>query len=585
MNPLVAQIGAEVRMRLRSFATPIAVAAFVAAAFFWIPDPKGNATSLSWELPDGRVQAPVYSAAYVGFAVSVLSGIILAMSGFYLVAGSVRRDRERGVGAILAATPLSKTAYLGGKWAAHFVYLLVIATFGLAAGLVAFIRYGAGPFDPIAFALPYFLSTIPAIAVVASFAVLFDVTPGLRSRGGLVIWFFVFLFGLVKLPLDLAGEDVDDPTPKPMQMVRQPIFDPTGLATDQYLVRKSLPEAVKGVSSGHVTHSKPFERVPWPGIEVTPKLAAMRALNFALALVPLALAVLLFDRFDPARGRRRIRKPSFLTRWYQGLRNGVRSSNFGFPDEPQNLKNEDLTPVKLTPVTAEPSAARAVLAEARLIWESASWIKWPLALSAILAGLLPGNLAQGIFLVLLVPVISEAAAREDMAGTRALVFSQPGVPASPVLWKIRRARSRRPDARDADDDPRSRRIAGEGPRVRRGTARRRRDVRRPGVADLGRQALHRPLRRRLVHGDVGRVGSGFHRRARQGAVADGERAVSGRGARSGGSGVRAREAGSGSGVGDTPSPRPSPPRGGEGVSPPGPSAARRRRARCPRGST
>ena len=56
-------------------------------------------------------------------------------------------------------------------------------------------------------------------------------------------------------------------------------------------------------------------------------------------------------------------------------------------------------------------------------------------LSAILAGLLPGNLPAGVFLVLLVPVISEAAAREEMAGTRALVFSQPGVPASLVLWK------------------------------------------------------------------------------------------------------------------------------------------------------
>jgi hypothetical protein len=428
VNALVAQIGAEVRMRLRSFATPIAVAAFVAAAFFWIPDPKGNATSLSWELPDGRVQAPVYSAAYVGFAVSVLSGIILAMSGFYLVAGSVRRDRERGVGAILAATPLSKTAYLGGKWAAHFVYLLVIATFGLAAGLVAFIRFGAGPFSPVAFALPYFLSTIPAIAVVAAFAVLFDVTPGLRGRGGLVIWFFVFLFGLVKLPLDLAGEDVDDPSPRPMQMVRQPIFDPTGLATDQYLVRKSLPEAVKGVSSGHVTHSKPFERVPWPGIEVTPGLAASRALNLALSLFPLALAVLVFDRFDPSRSHPK--------------KSGVRSRIFGLFRKP---KKPDLTPEVfgsevprrrgLTPVSPRPTAAGAVLAEARLIWESASWIKWPLALSAILAGLLPGNLAQGIFLVLLVPVISEAAAREDMAGTRSLVFSQPGVPASPVLWK------------------------------------------------------------------------------------------------------------------------------------------------------
>ena len=82
-----------------------------------------------------------------------------------------------------------------------------------------------------------------------------------------------------------------------------------------------------------------------------------------------------------------------------------------------------------------PSAVGAIFAEARLIFESATWIKWPLALAAILAGLLPGNLRAGIFLVLLVPVISEAAAREEMAGTRALVFSQPGVPASLVLWK------------------------------------------------------------------------------------------------------------------------------------------------------
>ena len=87
------------------------------------------------------------------------------------------------------------------------------------------------------------------------------------------------------------------------------------------------------------------------------------------------------------------------------------------------------------PVHPEPSAANAVFAEARLIWESASWIKWPLALAALAAGLAPGNLPAGIFLVLLAPVISEAAAREEMAGTRALVFSQPGVPTSLVLWK------------------------------------------------------------------------------------------------------------------------------------------------------
>ena len=419
MNTLVAQVGAEVRMRLRSPATLIAILAFVVGAFFWIPDPHGTATSLSWELPDGRVQAPLYTAEYVGFAISILSGIFLAMGGFYLVAGSVRRDRERNVGAILAATPLSKTAYLGGKFAAHFVYLFVLAALGLAAGLFAFLRFGVGPFSLADFTLPYFASIVPAVAVVASVAVLFDVTPLLRGRGGLVIWFFFFVFVLIKLPLDLAGADVDGPggdDPKTL-----PIYDPSGLATHQWHVRQSLPEKVKGVSTGYVFHSKPFERVEWHGAPLTARQLGFRALNFLLALVPLSLAILLFDRFDPAsRFRmRRVKKKSKAEKAVVA----------------EDAASRERAPVHLVPVHPQPSAAGAVLAEARLIWESASWIKWPMVLAAVLAGLLPGNLPAGIFLVLLVPVISEAAAREEMAGTRALVFSQPGVPASLVLWK------------------------------------------------------------------------------------------------------------------------------------------------------
>jgi hypothetical protein len=194
------------------------------------------------------------------------------------------------------------------------------------------------------------------------------------------------------------------------------------------MIRRSLPEGVRSISSGYVFHKKPLEKVRWNGLEATPGYVGARALNLALALLPLGLAILIFDRFDPARKKR-----------------GVRSRIFGF----RKPKKPDLTPEVfrpevadtprrsgLTPVHPAPSAAGAVFAEARLIWESATWIKWPLALSAVLAGLLPGNLPAGIFLVLLVPVISEAAAREEISGTRALVFSQPGVPASLVLWKM-----------------------------------------------------------------------------------------------------------------------------------------------------
>ena len=431
--PLYAQVEAELSMRLRSVATPIALVAFFAAAFFWIPDPHGNAASITWDLADGRVQAPIYSAAYVGFALSMLSGVFLSLGGFYLVAGSVRRDRERGVGAILAATPLSKTFYLGGKFAAHFAYLAVLDLLALAAGLAAFLVHGVGPFTPVAFAGPFLILTLPAIAVVAAFAVLFDVTPGLRGRGGLVIWFFVFLFLLVKLPLDLSGLDMDAADGLPTNAgTKRPIFDPSGIATDNWMIRQTIPSTVKGVSTGHITREKPIERVPWKGVPVTVELVAMRAFNLALAVIPLALAVLLFDRFDPARGRRRARRAGIFARLAERFRRRE------LVEAPEGDFSRGVT---LTPVTAHPSWKGSVFAEARLIWESAAWIKWPLALAAMLAALLPGHFAQGLFLVLLVPVISEVAARETLAGTRSLVTRSPACRRLPSCGKPRPCRS------------------------------------------------------------------------------------------------------------------------------------------------
>jgi hypothetical protein len=80
-----------------------------------------------------------------------------------------------------------------------------------------------------------------------------------------------------------------------------------------------------------------------------------------------------------------------------------------------------------------------VRAEARLIWDTASWLKWPLLAAACVAPFVPGEggrLAAGALLLLLAPVISEAAAREDLEGTRGLVLSQPSLPASAGLWKL-----------------------------------------------------------------------------------------------------------------------------------------------------
>jgi len=416
-GPIGAQVGAEVRIRLRSPATVVALLFVFAGSILWIPDPKSHASSLYWRLADGRVEAPVYNAAYVGFAASALACISVTLVGFYLVAGSVRRDRERGVGAILAATPLSNAEYLLGKFVAHCAYLAVVLGLALLAALTAWLRFGVGPFSTSDFLVLFLLLSLPAVAVTAAGAVLFDAVPGLSGRGGYVAWFFVFALLLVALPMGLAGTDARG------IMRRPPLLDPAGAATQAALARQSVPGAV-GFSTGLEIRDAPFPRVPWRGIAITPRLVALRAVNLLIAVLPLGLAIAVFDRFDPARRLRREHRSRLASRLR--LRRRV-------PDEASGPAGE--TPhVALAPVAPHPSAWSAILAEARLIWNAAGILKWPLAASALLAGALPGPGAAPFF-VLLLPAISEVAARERLSGTQDLVFSQPGVPSSTVLWK------------------------------------------------------------------------------------------------------------------------------------------------------
>jgi hypothetical protein len=419
---IAAQTQTEVRMRLRAPATLAAVLGFFAAAILWVPDPSGRATSLSWTLPDGRVQSPEYTVEAIGVSISILGCAFGGLVGFYFVAGSVRRDRERGVGAILAATPLSKTAYMAGKLASHFAYLLVVVLLAEAAGIVAFIRYGVGRFSLSGYFGPTLLLVVPGVAFVAASALFFDAAPGLAGRGGLVIWFFAFLFGLVALPMHLSGGDKEG---KPEGL---PVVDPAGLATHQYLVRASVPDA-KGMASGYVVRDQPAERVAWKPAPFGASVVFMRLANVLWTLLPFAAAVLLFDRFDPARRRPARARPGLAARVAARLRSS----------EPPVAAGEAAPrALVLTPVHTRPSALAAIAAEARLLWDSSSFLKWPLLLSSIAAAAVPAEAFRGaaaVFFALIVPVVSEAGAREMLSGTQGLVFSQPGVPRSPALWK------------------------------------------------------------------------------------------------------------------------------------------------------
>lgn len=421
-----AQVAAEVRTRLRSSGTLVALATILLGAYVWIPAPGGKATSVSWRLADGTVQTSVHSAAYIGAAMSFLGGFLAIAVGFYLVAGSIRRDRERRIGAILAATPLPNAAYLLGKVFAHVAYLALVAGVIVPIGVYQFLRFGVGPFDALAFFGPIVLLTLPGIAFVAAMAVLFDVAPGLSGRMGWVLWFI--LLGVIVGALPVA----QSLNPTTGISDRLPIFDPMGGVTVSVLIGRSLPQAQPGsISTGHIVHQEVIPAVAWSGLPLDADFVTLRLAGILWALPPLGLALLLFDRFDPARRRLKVGRKA----------RPVPVSEAQVLLDPQAPASAPSAPsfANLAAVSARPSAFLSVVADAVLLSKTGSILRWAVVLLGLLAAFLPTSAAPMVgagFLLLLAPLISEASCREALAGAGPLVFSQPGVPRSPVLWKL-----------------------------------------------------------------------------------------------------------------------------------------------------
>ncbi len=412
-----AQVAAETRTRLRSPATIVTMLALFALAFLYIPDPGSHQVSISWER-SGVLMSGKYTSSYIGWVVAMLTSIMLPFPGFYLVAGSIRRDIDRKIWPIVAATPTSRSAYLLGKFIAGAAYLLLLAAIGLIPAMFLFYRYGVGPFQPAQLLIPWLLLVPPSMAFTAAIALLFDVTPGLRGRGGYIAWFFVWTFGLFLLPVALSGRlDRDRSNDHP------PVFDPTGMTLVMDVIARSIGGNPESLSLGINIVSTPVTRVDFQTIDPDFATIARRMRELGWLVVPLAIARLLFPLSTGATGRkprRKARDSAALPQaapWSEPAPTGA-----GYP----------------VARAARPAIGRSILADAWLTWQTGSWMKWGIPILSLGALVAPDDAARAFtagFMLLLATQISEAAAREELTGTGPIVFAQPGLPGSVVAWK------------------------------------------------------------------------------------------------------------------------------------------------------
>ncbi|MFF3069391.1 ABC transporter permease [Kitasatospora sp. NPDC057936] len=139
-----------------------------------------------------------YTSGYVGTVTALGGAVWLSLAGFGITRGTVARDERTGVGQVLAATPLSRLAYLAGKFLSNLLVLgsMLLALAGTALA-VQLLKGDSDDVDVVRLLLPYVLITLPLLAAVAGCAVLFDTVPGLRDGPGMLLWSVLWLTGVL----------------------------------------------------------------------------------------------------------------------------------------------------------------------------------------------------------------------------------------------------------------------------------------------------------------------------------------------------------------------------------------------------
>ena len=387
------------RVRRYSFLVTLSFAVYLAYA-----TARGQ---ISLELEQYR---GVYTSAWIGTLVAMVTACFVSLAGFYIVKNSVERDRMTGVGQILAATPVSKSAYATGKFLSNFAVLAsMVAVLAFGALVMQFFVAEDSHVDLWALFAPFLLIALPVMALTSGIAVFFEMVPALKGGLGNVIWFFAWTFGIA-LP-KITGRNW---------------VDPLGIFTVMESLSTEARRYVPGYKGGlafqiNLGQVQVAHDLRWFGISWTVQAILARLLWFAVASGLVLLASAIFDRFDSARAvgpKSAEQNPA--------VKNGA---------HPSESSARSRVAVRLTPLPAvarQASFGRIFSAELRLALQGIRWWGYAVAAGLLIAEFVaPLDAAHGPILgtawMWCIFIWSEMGARESRFGMRQILFSCPNI--------------------------------------------------------------------------------------------------------------------------------------------------------------
>lgn len=243
---------------------------------------------------------PAYGPEWVGALVAMLTSAYFMFVGFYLVRGRVDRDRRNGVGQLLAATRVTRLAFLASKALSN---ALVLGSMMIVAMLVAFASQQLlgedRRVDLAAIVLPFLLLTGPVVLLVSSAAVWFDCLPVLRGGVGNIVWFFLLGMIMSSAALDSPKQD----RPSPDLVGGRAVAD--AAYRDLHLTYPALRADKRSLSMGvNVSpgwKGRAMRTFRWRGMEWSSAVLLERLFWVVVAIVVLGFAARVFDRFEGVR--------------------------------------------------------------------------------------------------------------------------------------------------------------------------------------------------------------------------------------------------------------------------------------------
>ncbi len=263
------------RTRQQSFIVALMMMAVLTLLFF--PSPDAYYQTLVFNGYRG-----IYNSAWLGVCLAMLNVLFLPIISFYLVKNAVELDRQSMTGELIAASPISKLAFLFAKWCSNVFILITIVLIMLLSSIVIQLYYGESyQINLWALVWPQLVFVLPMLLVIAAIAILFESINCLKGGLSNVTYFFLWVGFIVQSMDSVSGIGAL------LDHIEAEVTERFPLSQGNTNIGLSISDRATELNS-----------FVWQGIEPTIMHLWAALPLFFISLCCLLLALIFFDRFS-----------------------------------------------------------------------------------------------------------------------------------------------------------------------------------------------------------------------------------------------------------------------------------------------